>query len=234
VSEINIIAVNAKNDEDLMNQLILQYENFILKCASAAARKYISKSDDECWIAMAAFKEAVRNYSTDKGSFFNFSELIIRRRIVDYVRSKSRYAPEFGMTMFEFETEEEDDLQSEISNKIVAGEDNSLRMEIYLINEIFSDYNFSFMDLIDCSPKTRKAKKACAKAVSYMIGNAILISEMKVKKQLPMNLIKKNAKISSKLLERYQKYIIAAVEIITGEYPYLAGYMSNIREESKK
>jgi RNA polymerase sigma factor len=237
VGEIDIMAVNAKDNENLMNMLISQYENFILKCASAAARKYISKSDDEWSVALAAFTEAVKNYSSEKGSFLNFSELVIRRRIIDYIRSKSRYAPELLVkpSLFESEIEDEADysLQSEIANKVSKEEDNSLKMEIYLINEIFSGYGFSFMDLTDCSPKAVKTKKSCAKVVAYMINHPILVSEMKIKRQLPLNLIEKNTKVPRKLLERHRKYIIAAVEIMSGDYPYLAGYMGYIREELK-
>jgi RNA polymerase sigma factor len=64
--------------------------------------------------------------------------------------------------------------------------------EITLINEVFSDYGFSFMDLAQCSPKSRKTKKACAKAVAYLIKTPILTSEIKIKKQLPLNIIEKN------------------------------------------
>lgn len=238
VSDLDILAVNAKNDENLMNKLITQYENFILKCASAAARSYISKSDDEWSIALAAFTEAVRNYSSEKGSFLNFSELVIRRRIIDYIRSKSRYAPEILVkpSLFDSENEEQEDflLQSEIAKKISKEEDNSLKMEIYLINQIFSEYGFSFMDLAECSPKAEKTKKSCAKAVAFMVRNPILISEMKIKRQLPLNLIEKNTKVPRKLLERHRKYIVAAVEIMSGDYPNLAGYMGYIREELNK
>ena len=199
---------------------------------------YISKSDDEWSIALAAFTEAVRNYSSEKGSFLNFAELVIRRRIIDYIRSKSRYAPEVLVkpSLFESETEEEEDylLQSEIAKKVSAEEDNSLKMEIYLINEVFSDYGFTFMDLADCSPKAEKTKKACAKVVAYLIKNPILIREMKIKRQLPLNLIEKNTKVPRKLLERHRKYIVAAVEIMSGDFPYLASYMRYIREELEK
>lgn len=238
VVDINLLAIDAKNDESSMNILITKYENFILKCASAACRSYISKSDDEWSIALAAFTEAVKSYSSEKGSFLNFAELVIRRRIIDYIRSKSRYAPEMLVkpSLFESEMEEEEDylLQSEIAKKVSVVQDNSLKMEIYLINEVFSGYGFSFMDLSDCSPKADKTKRSCAKAVAYMIKNPILISEMQIKRQLPLNIIENNTKVPRKLLERHRKYIIAAVEIISGDYPNLAGYMRYIREELEK
>jgi len=238
VSDVNLMAENAKNDENSMNNLITQYENFILKCASVAARSYISRSDDEWSIALAAFTEAIKKYSAEKGSFLNFAELVIRRRIIDFMRSKSRYAPEITVnpSLFNSDSTEEDDyfMQSEIAQKVSTSDDNSVKLEIYLVNEIFFAYGFSFMDLSECSPKAEKTKRACAKVVAYMIKNPILTSEMKIKKQLPLNIIEKNAKVPRKLLERHRKYIVAAVEIMSGDYPYLASYMRYICEELEK
>jgi hypothetical protein len=87
MSELDLLAAEAKNNPDSMNELINRYENFILKCASSAARAYVSKSDDEWSIALSAFTEAIKNYSADKGSFLSFAELVIRRRMIDYIRS---------------------------------------------------------------------------------------------------------------------------------------------------
>jgi RNA polymerase sigma factor len=57
---------------------------------------------------------------------------------------------------------------------------------------------------------------------------------MKVKKMLPVNVVEKNAKVPRKILERHRKYIIAAVEILSGDFPYLAEYIRFIREEFEK
>ncbi len=51
---------------------------------------------------------------------------------------------------------------------------------------------------------------------------------------MPVTLIEKNSKVPRKILERHRKYIIAAAEIMTGDYPCLAGYMRYIREELLK
>ena len=238
MSDLDLLAIDAKNNEDSMNKLITQYENFILRCASSAARSYISKSDDEWSIALSAFTEAIKNYSAAKGSFLNFAELVIRRRIIDFIRSKSRYALEVSVnpSLFNTDIQNEDEyfMQSEIAQKVSIVEDNSIKMEITLVNEVFSEYGFSFMDLTECSPKSEKTKRSCAKVVAYLIRNPILTSEIKIKKQLPLNIIEKNTRIPRKLLERHRKYIIAAVEIMSGDFPNLAGYMGYIRQELEK
>jgi RNA polymerase sigma factor len=238
MSDLDLLAIDAKNNIDIMNKLIIQYENFILRCASSASRSYISKSDDEWSIALSAFTEAINNYSVGKGSFLNFAELVIRRRIIDFMRSKSRYSPEITVnpSLFNTDAKDEDEytMQSEIAKKVSVVEDNSIKLEITLINEVFSEYGFSFMDLAECSPKSKKTKKSCAQAVAYLINNPILTSEIKIKKQLPLNIIEKHTRIPRKLLERHRKYIIAAVEIMSGDFPNLAGYMGYIRQELEK
>lgn len=238
--EIDIKAEEAKIDVNLMSSLIMQYDNFILKCASSASHNYISKNDDEYSVAMNAFSEAIKNYSMDKGSFLNFAELVIRRRIIDFIRSKSRFAPEIPINPSLFNSDK-DENEENISMKIEITEkmshtniDNSLKLEIELANDIFSSYGFTFMNLADCSPKAKKTKIACAKAATYILKNNILVSNMKVKKMLPVNVVEKNAKVPRKILERHRKYIIAAVEILSGDFPYLAEYIRFIREEFEK
>jgi len=235
MSDLDQMAIEAKDNADSMNKLITQYENFMLKCASSAARRYISKSDDEWSIALSAFTEAIENYSAGKGSFLNFAELVIRRRMIDFMRSKSRYAHEISVNPSLFDTDSQDEeeysMQSEIVKKVSIAQDNSTKMEIALINEIFSDYGFSFMDLVQCSPKSQKTKRSCAKAVAYLIKNPIIINEIKIRKQLPLNIIEKSTKVPRKMLERHRKYIIAAVEIVSGDFPNLAGYLEYIHRE---
>ena len=239
MSEIDIMAEESKTDEKIMNKFIAQNEYFILKCASSVARNYISKSDDEWSVALGAFTEAVKNYSMEKGSFFNFAELVIRRRLIDFIRSQSRYSSEISVnpSLFSFDADDDEDgvsIKIEVAEEISHTTNNASKLEIELANEIFSSYGFSFFDLTDCSPKAKKTKYACAKAVAYVLRNPILVSNMKVKKILPIKIIEKNVKIPRKILERHRRYIIAAIEIISGNFIYLADYMRFIREEFEK
>lgn len=234
--EIDIMAEKAKSNEIVMNDLVSKYENFILKCAASVSGNYISKNDDEWSIALAAFLEAIRSYSMDKGSFINFAELVMRRRTIDYIRSKSKFAPEISISpnIFESDSNEDEDsisLKIEVTEKISEQIDNSLKLEIELANDVFSSYGFTFYDLTDCSPKAKKTKQSCAEAIVYILKHPILVSNLKVSKLLPIKIIEQNAKIPRKVLERHRKYIIAAVEIISGDYPYLSEYMRFIREE---
>jgi len=89
------------------------------------------------------------------------------------------------------------------------------------ISQVLAAYGFSFMDLADCSPKAQKTKAACAKAVSFLLARPMLKAEMRNSKQVPIKIVEKNTGLPRKIIERHCKYIIAVVEILNGDYPYI-------------
>lgn len=234
--ELDYLAASAAGDKEKMNSLIQQNEYFILKCASAVTHRYIRKSDDEWSLALMAFASAIQSYALDKGSFLSFAELVIRRRLIDYCRTQTKYSAEIPVNPAVFNTDSEEDnedvpIRLAIAEQVSHTEDDSLRLEIEAANLVFAEYGFSFFDLVYASPKAGKTKALCAIASCYLLRNPILIHEMRKVKQLPQKIIEKNAKIPRKILERHRKYIIAAVEILSGDYPCLAEYMHYIRKE---
>lgn len=217
--ELDQMAVDVVNDSHQLNEFIKQHEFFILKSASKTAKRYISKNDDEWSIALSAFANALQKYDYQKGSFISFAELMIHRSLIDYYRTQNKYSAEV-------QVESIDD------NALVETHDNTLKWEIMAVNQVLKVYEISFMDLADCSPKADKTRSACAKAVSYLLNQTILIKEMRNSKQLPIKIIEKNAGVPRKIIERHRKYIIAAAEILHGDYPHLSEYLSYIREEA--
>ena len=216
--ELDQIVVNVANDSQKLNEFIKQHEFFILKCASKTAKHYVSKNDDEWSVALVAFSEALKKYDYGKGSFISFAELIIHRSLVDYYRVQGRHSAEVQVDWIE-------------DNAVIENNDNNLKLEVEAIGQVLESYGFTFMDLVECSPKAKKTKTACGKAVSYLLNKPVLITEMRSSKQLPNKIIEKNAGIPRKILERHRKYIIAAAEILHGDYPYLSDYLSYIRED---
>ncbi len=235
--ELDCMAAQAAVDEGMLNRLIAENERFLLRCSSLATHRYITKCDDEWSIALTAFDEAVKNYDYDKGSFLSFAEMVIRRRLVDFLRSDSKFRSEIPIGRAESGTREgdEDEEISLYDRKAIAEyaaleEQRLLKYEIEAANEVFAQYGFTFMDLAQCSPKSEKTRAVCAKAVRYLLRNPLLLREMRAQKQVPQKILEKNLNVPRKKLERHRKYIIAAVELLSGEYPYLADYMHFIKE----
>lgn len=235
--ELDILAIRAKADIVEKEQLLQKQEGYILKCASKVCHRYITLNDDEWSISMIAFSQAIDSYELSKGSFLSFSKLVIKRRLLDYIKSQSKYKHEITVDPIIFDTEPEEDegdvaLQMAVAKKIGNAESGDLKIEITSINDTLKDYGISFYDLTKCSPHAEKTKKACAKAINHMLLNPILLNEFRHTKQLPLKIIENNTKVPRKILERHRKYIIAAIEILSGEYPSLAEYLRYIRKEN--
>ena len=233
--ETDYMAIEAKNDQKILEKLISQNEFYILKCASKATHHFITKSEDEWSVALMAFHQAVENYQLDKGSFLSFAALVIRRRIIDYMKNQDRFTHEISVDPIIFDTEPEEETEDVAIHLAVAEQvskttGNEIKSEIEEANLLLASYGFSFFDLTQCSPHAQKTKKACAQVINYMLSNPLLINDMKASKQLPLKIMENNVHVPRKILERHRKYIIAAIEILSGGYPNLAEYLRYIRE----
>lgn len=237
--ELDDVAADIAGDPERQAALIRKYKPFILKCASDCAKRYITDSDDEWSIALQAFAEAMEQYNREEGHFLSFAKLVIRRRLYDYFDANQKFSSEVSVAPSMFSGEEEDDeegseLYLQVRETLVYEPDHTATDEIEAANAVFADYGFSFFDLTSCSPKAGKTKEACTKAAVYLLKNPMLISELRKSRQLPIKIIEKAADIPRKILERHRKYIIAVVELLSGEYPFLTDYLQPIREELNK
>lgn len=237
MGDLDLLVLKAKTDHQLLENLIKQHEYFILKYASRLTHRYITKSDDEWSIALLAFHQAIDSYEPEKGNFQAFYELVIKRRLIDYMKSQGKYNSEVSIDPVLFDTGPEDvvediSIRNAVSREVSKQDSGELKLEITSANDVFSTYGFSFMDLTKCSPHAKKSKAACAKAINFLLQNPMLVHELQSSKLLPIKVIEKNAKVPRKIMERHRKYIIAAIVILSGEYPNLAEYLRFIREEN--
>lgn len=225
--DIDREATEAARDPDKMDDFLLKLEPYILKCACATTKRYISRSDDEWAISIEALYQAVQQYSYDKGNFLGFSRMMIQRRLIDYFRVQSKHRGEISVSPSAFSGEAEEEEIASVKVPISSADlrDNVLKDEIEAANAQFASYGFSFYDLIHCSPKSKKTKAACYASVRYVAENPILANEMQRMKILPLKIIEENTRIPRKILERHRKYIIAAIEIVIGDYPGLSEYI---------
>ena len=91
MAELRETVLAAKTDEQQFARLVESQKQWILRTASKSAGRYLTDSDDEWSIALMAFSEAVQSYEGGKGSFRGFAAIVIKRRVLDYLRSQSRF-----------------------------------------------------------------------------------------------------------------------------------------------
>lgn len=216
-------ALAAKTDEQALNNLIETQKSWILKVCSDVTHRYITDSDDEWSTALLAFHEAVQSYDESKGTFLAFASVVIRRRLLDDIRSQWRHKGEIHV--LEGELEEEPDRSIDTAQ--------AAREEIAAAQAILKPYGFSFFDLAESSPKAEKTKAACCSAVIALLKDGELLDKMRKNKALPMKELEKASGVARKILDRHRRYIIAAAEILSGEYPVLAEYLGYIRKALK-
>lgn len=228
----------ASTDELEFEKLLTENKGFIIKCAFEVSNKYISEHDDEWSISIIAFHEAVKTYDINKGYFMSYASLIIKRKLIDYYRSENKYKQEISVdpSIYDMEPVEDDEnvvLKTQLSEKLAVSREDALKYEIEAANNVFTEFGFSFYSLAESSPKSKKTKNACASAVNYILENSEVLTEINQKKMLPIKKIIENTKLPRKILERHRIYIIAAVQLLTRDFPWLAEYVSYIRKGGK-
>jgi len=232
---LNQLALCAAADERKREQLIHEHEQTILRTAAAACRHYVSKSDDEWSVALGAFSKAVDVYSSEKGDFLPFAQMLIKRELIDYYRSQKNSIREIPVApnVLEGSGEPEEDTENvylAVVKSSREADDQSLRDEILAANELLSGYGFRFFDLTECSPKQDKTRRECAIAIRSVLSDASLFDALEKNKKLPVKALAASSGVSRKTLDRYRKYIIMAVLILDGDYPQLAEYLKYVKK----
>ncbi len=225
---------DAKDNDDAMELLIKENKRYLLSYASSLSGRYVDINSDEWSVVLRAFIQAIREYDADRGDFSVFSELVIKRRLIEYFRGQNKYSQEipYASDAFHLESGEKADcvLPEYAKSQLITNDDNALVAEIEAISATMNLYGFDFSDLIEVSPKAEKTKKACAKAIAYLLSEPALIVSLRSQKNLPIKILSEKCKLPRKLLERHRKYIITAIEILLGDYPMLSEYMPYSRE----
>lgn len=238
---LNKRAVRAATDNRIREELITEHEQTILRSACNATHRYITKSDDEWSIALCAFSKAVDVYSAGRGDFLPFAKMLMKRELIDWYRSQKNALREVPTAPHIMEgngepEEDPDGVYFAVVKSSREKSDRTMKEEITAANEMLTEYGFRFFDLTECSPQQDKTRRECAKAARYMLDQypPELIEELLRKKKLPVKALAKGSGVSKKTIDRYRKYLIMAVLILRGDFPYIAEYLKFVREEDAR
>ncbi len=222
----------AKEDVQAKEELIRMYEDTIIRIASKTANRYITKSDDDYSIALLAFSKAVDTYEENKGPFNAYIGLLIQRSLIDYYRKENIYnKSEVTLSQEIIEAKADEGMGGIVEEEHHTN--NVLKEEILRANEMLGAYGFRFFDLTACSPKQEKTKDECAQVIGYMLKDKSNVDKLRLSHQLPLKEIHNDTKVSLKLLDRYRRYIIMAVLILSDDYPYLSNYLKDVERRIK-
>lgn len=234
--DLNLLALKAKTDPAAREKLIAHEKPTILKLASKTCKKYVTESDDEWSVALYAFSRAIDTFEASNAKFTTFAAVVIDHALIDYLRHENKIViREISTDPEVFEDKGEPEESVEVREKILKKSQETLgsgiSFEIAEVTRLLSLYGFSFYDLTKCSPKLKKPKSQCAKAVNYILKRPDVIRKVRENGKIPISEIAIATGIPSKTLDRYRRYILAVALILDGDYPELSEYLKFVRKE---
>jgi RNA polymerase sigma factor len=222
-----------QGDLPLLNETIDAYKPFIAKTVSSVCKRFIHESDDEFSIGLIAFHEAIQKYSPERGSsLISFAEVMIKRRVIDYIRKHSKnqnISMDFGI-----QNQDEDSPSLTIENEISVEEYQKKteaelrRQEIIQFQQVLRDFDLSFQDLVEQSPKHADARKNAMIIANILVEDQELQAYLIEKKRLPIKQLEGLVEVSRKTIERNRKYIMAISLILINDYIYLKDYIKGV------
>ncbi|HSP22746.1 MAG TPA: RNA polymerase sigma-I factor [Planococcus sp. (in: firmicutes)] len=225
--ELAILA--QQGDSDALDDLLESYAPFMKKTASQVCKRFISSSDDEYSIALSAFHEAVLGYEEGKNaSFLTFAHLVIRRRIIDFIRKESgRNDFSHDFTAAFDEKDSNGWIEGRQAEKFYREEQQAEKRleEIIMYQQLLSPYRLDFQQLVKVSPTHEDARQSCMQIAQLVAETDEYFSYLKDKKKLPIKDIEKLVRVSRKTIERNRKYIIAMAILINSDLYYLKDYL---------
>ena len=228
-SKDNMRVIEAVNDPAKLNRFLTEEQQHIIRLTSKITHSSVTTSDDEWAIALYAAAKAIETYDISKGDFWSYAAVVIRNRLNDHYRKKTGNELLVSPEMFAGGAEPESPeaaLQKEVVSKTSVHEDNTLKHEIEAITDELAKYDISFFDLAACSPKAGKTREACQSIIKAILEPPPLTEEIKKKGVLPIKALSLRCSFSTKLTDRYRKYIMAAAMILDGDYPGISSYLN--------
>jgi RNA polymerase sigma factor len=232
-SDLNQLLMKARGgDEEARNQLLQEYIPFVAKSASQATGRYIRRGqDDEFSVALAAFNEAIERYDLERGtSFLSFADTVIKRRLIDYFRSRQAKQRDVPFSDFDVEDEEENvinyvEVQKSVEEHQKLVESEARRDEILQFTQLLQDFDISMEELVELSPKHQDARENAMEVAKVIASHKEFSDYLMTKKSLPLKSLMSHVNVSRKTIERQRKYIIAVSLILIGDFEMLQDYI---------
>lgn len=208
------------------NEFIEENKGFIYSSASKICNKKLDWiNDDELSIALIAFNAACDTYDNNKGNFFSFAKVLIRNSLIDFFR-KAKNTP---YLMFK----DEEELANYIDNKGALiqfeKEQETLRKseEIAMFSKELSKYKLGLNDLIEASPSHIDTRNTLLNIAFKCSKEEQIINYITNKKNLPIKEIVLLTSTNRKVLEKWRKYILVLILILSSsEYSYIRSYFN--------
>jgi RNA polymerase sigma factor len=218
-------------DNHLRDEIIEAYQPFVKKVVSKVCHRFIDHTMDEFSIGLVAFDQAIDQYKEGQGSkFLTFADLVIRRRVIDYIRKEARRGKMESLDQTDLLDEEQPE-ETLIQQKAALDTyENERQIEtrveqIDAYQSMLQDFGITFLDLSKSCPKHLDARENAKQVAKVLATDKTLSKILLQTKQLPTKDLLELVSCSRKTIERNRKYIIAIALIHLGEFNALRSYI---------
>ena len=220
----------AKENNDAADDLIRRYIPYIRAESSKFMGRICTENDDEFSIAMIAFHEAILGYSRERGAFLTYAAVLIRNRLIDYARKEKRHQGNLSLDVPDGE-EERTLLETIPDSRDLYAQTQDLeatRQEIAELASVLRSFGVCFTDVADHSPRQKRTKETCLRAIRYAMENRHLLEELLRTRKLPLTELVVGSGCDRKTLERHRKYVLAMLVIQTNGYEIIRGHLRHV------
>ena len=233
------IILNIKNgDRQLREKFIKDYIPFILKVISNTfPGKRNLKDSDEFSIGLIAFNEAIDKYNREKSNnsfnFFSFAEQVIKRRLIDYIRSVSRQNQELPFSSFN--NSEQNYEENHIQEHHTTNNFSRIELfeEIKCFEKQLDTFGLKISDLHKYTPKHRDSREMCVDIGKKIASNNNIYRKLITKKYFPMKELTQIVNVNPRTIERNREYIISVALIYGNKYDHLQSYLGDSNHRRK-
>lgn len=219
-------------DQQAREDLLRKYTPLVLRVASSVSGRYVKVGrDEEVSVGLMALNEAIDRYDLSRGaSFSGFSEMVIKRRLIDFYRRQGKRV-EIPLSELESEDEEGNPLsnveEAQAQQMFTAAQEAADRKEeIMRYTRRLGEFGVSFSELVEISPKHGDARERAVEAARIVAQNTLFRQHLITKKELPLKHLETMVGVSRKTLERQRKYIIAVALLLIEDFTLLRRYIS--------
>ncbi|WLV25485.1 RNA polymerase sigma-I factor [Aciduricibacillus chroicocephali] len=226
-----MIRAAQEGDAYVLNHLLTSYQPFVAKSVSEVCKRYIDpKRDDEFSIGLSAFNEAISSYVPERGNFFSFAKLVIKRKVIDYIRYSQKGVTAVSLDETYDEEQMENPLEAAAVKENYDKEQDAWfrKQEIIEFAKQLNQYKLTLTELAESSPKHRDARDSAVATAKILYRDEALRDHVKRKHKLPIKELAKLVDVSKKTLERNRKFILAIFIVLDGDFVYLQEYLKGI------
>ena len=196
-------------DAEQINDLIKQYDPFIISTVSKAKNEYVQVENDEAYsIGLLAFVEAIERYELNKGPFLPFCQLVITSRVRTHMQKERKHAH------VAFDDIDYESIEVGVVDQYQFEEASNLRDEIIALESALKAFNIKFSDLVKYAPKHVDTRKNTIDIAIKTQEDPMMMAFLYEKKRLPITKMAERLKASLKTIMTYKHFIITVILII--------------------